>query len=136
LLDEAITMGGKREEGGGVSCSCCLPEEIPTEVQAGLDSIGGVDNLPGLLPTADRLQEEARVHKAMADPLRLRVLHMLTVSTFCVCVIRAVTGAEDSKLSYHLGILKEAGLVSSKKEGSYVIYGLTDEGTARMRGNP
>jgi ArsR family transcriptional regulator len=129
-------MGRTDEDGGGVSCSCCLPEVIPAEVQAGLDSIGGVDNLPGLLPTGERLEEEARVYRAMADPLRLRVLHMLAVSAFCVCVIRAVTGVEDSKLSYHLGILKEAGLVMSRKEGSYLIYSLSDEGMASLGQGP
>jgi ArsR family transcriptional regulator len=132
LLVELTMMERTEKHGSGVKCSCCLPEEIPEEVQAGLDSIGGVGNLPGLLPPDDQLVNEARVHKAMADPLRLRVLHMLTVSTFCVCVIRAVSGVEDSRLSYHLGILKDAGLVLSRKEGSYIIYSLSEEGVARM----
>jgi ArsR family transcriptional regulator len=132
LLREWTTMEGTEKHGTGVRCACCLPEEIPEEVQAGLDSIGGVDNLLGLLPPGEELLKEARAHKAMADPLRLRVLHMLTLSAFCVCVIRAATGVEDSKLSYHLGILKDAGLVLSRKEGSYIIYRLSEEGVARM----
>jgi len=70
----------------------------------------------------------ARIHKAMADPLRLKVLHLLATSRLCVCVIRAVTCVEDSKLSYHLGLLRSAGLVSSLREGNWVIYEITPSG--------
>lgn len=121
-----MVRNGRRETTG--SCDCRLPERIPESVQESLDRLGGVDELPVHLPTDEKLSSLARVHKAMADPLRLKVLHLLAISSLCVCVIRAVTGVEDSKLSYHLGLLRSAGLVSSLREGNWVIYEITPSG--------
>lgn len=129
-------MGRTEDAEQKVSCACRLPDEMPREVRDVLESMGGIDSLPGMLPPGNALTREARVHRAMADPLRLRVLHLLAVSSFCVCVVRAVTGVEDSKLSYHLGILRDAGLVVSRKRGSFLIYGLSDEGRERLRRVP
>ena len=129
-------MGRTEDAEEKVSCACRLPEEMPPEVQDVLESMGGIDSLPGMLPPGDALTREARVHRAMADPLRLRVLHLLAISSFCVCVVRAVTGVEDSRLSYHLGILRDAGLVVSRKQGSFLVYNLSDEGRARVRRGP
>ncbi len=53
---------------------------------------------------------------------------MLAVSPLCVCVIRAVTGVEDSKLSYHLSILKSAGLIDADKKDSWIIYNISETG--------
>ncbi len=55
-------------------------------------------------------------------------MHLLRDAPLCVCVIRASMGMEDSKLSYHLGVLKRAGLVVAAKRGSWVIYELTGLG--------
>lgn len=121
-----MVRNGRREATG--SCDCRLPELIPESVQGSLDRLGGVDELSGRLPPDDDLSSMARIHKAMADPLRMKVLHLLAISRLCVCVIRAVTCVEDSKLSYHLGLLRSAGLVSSLREGNWVIYEITPSG--------
>jgi len=68
------------------------------------------------------------VHDAMADPLRLGVMHMLSAAPLCVCVIKAATGVEDSKLSYHLNVLRRARLIGRRKEGSFLMYELTETG--------
>ena len=74
------------------------------------------------------LVEMSGIHNAVSDPSRLKVLFILKESPLCVCVLKQLLDMPDSKLSYHLGVLKEVGLVLSKREGSYVIYELTDKG--------
>jgi len=55
-------------------------------------------------------------------------MHMLGRSPLCVCVIRVAMDMPDSKLSYHLGVLRSAGLVVSKKRGNFITYSLSDHG--------
>jgi DNA-binding transcriptional ArsR family regulator len=120
------------KEVGRGPCSCRLPELIPENVQTSLDELGGVDQLPSLLPPDGELSSMAQAHKALADPLRLKVLHLLSASRLCVCVIRTVTDVEDSKLSYHLGLLRSTGLITSEREGNWMIYELTAKGRRWM----
>ena len=46
------------------------------------------------------------------------------------CVLKSVTGMSDSRLSYHLNILKKAELVDVRKSGSFIIYTLSNKGRA------
>ena len=46
----------------------------------------------------------------------------------CVCVIKEVVNIADSKLSYHLNILKEQDLISGEQQGNWIIYSITDKG--------
>lgn len=66
--------------------------------------------------------------KVLADPVRLRILMALEVSDLCVCVLVEITDHKYSALSYHLRLLKDAGLVGSKRDGSFQIYFLTEFG--------
>lgn len=106
----------------------CLPEVLPEEVRRSLDEIGGLEALSRKVPGKGELIETVSSYKAMADGLRLQILHMLAISPLCVCVIRAVTGVEDSKLSYHLRILKSAGLITAEKKGNWIIYNTSETG--------
>jgi len=107
----------------------CLPEVMPDDVRRALDEGGGLEGLLSRLPEARSLESEAQTHGALADPNRLRIMHMLARSPLCVCVIRVAMDMPDSKLSYHLGVLKSAGLVVSKKRGNFITYSLTDQGS-------
>jgi DNA-binding transcriptional ArsR family regulator len=66
--------------------------------------------------------------KALADPLRVRILKALGVADLCVCVLVELLDCEYSKLSYHLGVLKRAGLVTCTQEGTFLVYHLTELG--------
>lgn len=66
--------------------------------------------------------------KVLADPVRIRILKALEVCDLCVCVLVEITDYKYSALSYHLKLLKDAGLVGSKRDGSFQIYFLTDLG--------
>jgi ArsR family transcriptional regulator len=68
--------------------------------------------------------------KALTDPLRIAVLRMLAVRTLCVCVLVDVLDVEYSKLSYHLKVLRDAGLVEMERDGNFAEYRLTERGEA------
>jgi len=65
---------------------------------------------------------------AMSHPIRLRILRALKVKELCVCVFVTLMRIKYSKLSYHLKLLKKAGLVDSKKDRNFLIYRLTNLG--------
>ena len=60
-----------------------------------------------------------RVLRAVANPIRLKILKALSVRELCVCVLVSLLGIQYSKLSYHLKLLKQAGLVKSRREGIF-----------------
>ena len=61
---------------------------------------------------------------ALSDPLRIQVIELLRSQELCVCDLCEHLGANQSKLSFHLKALKEAGLVRSRQEGRWVYYTL------------
>ncbi len=101
---------------------------IPKEIAASLCACGGIRGLVNLLPSDADLEEMSVRHRACADPIRLKILAMLGVQPLCVCVIKALLGIADSNLSYHLGVLKKAGLIGGEQQGSWIIYSLTETG--------
>lgn len=105
-----------------------MNQPIPEEVQESLRTCGGVEGLTGLVRDEEALRDRSALYRALADPLRLKILTLLTVRPLCVCVIRAVLGIADSKLSYHLAVLKTAGFVTGEKQGNWIIYRITEKG--------
>ena len=71
-----------------------------------------------------------RIHKALAHPVRVRILAMLRAGELCVCQINAVIGLAPSTISAHLGELKDTGLLAERKAGRWVHYRLAAEGPA------
>lgn len=61
---------------------------------------------------------------ALSEPLRLKVLDLLRTQELCVCELCEILGVSQSKLSFHLKTLKEAGLVRSRQEGRWIYYSL------------
>lgn len=70
--------------------------------------------------------------QALADPLRLAVLHHLMGGPASVSELMTVVGAEQSRLSNHLALLRERGLVRTTRQGRQVIYELHDPAVARL----
>jgi len=100
---------------------------IPREIADSLCSCGGVEGLIEQLPS-DRVFEQMQGwYRACADPVRLKILALLMDQPLCVCVIKAVIRIADSKLSYHLNILKKAGMIEGEQQGQYIIYQITDK---------
>ncbi|WP_193198092.1 ArsR/SmtB family transcription factor [Nostoc sp. MG11] len=61
---------------------------------------------------------------ALSDPLRISVLELLRKQELCVCDLCDALGVSQSKLSFHLKTLKEAGLVHTRQEGRWIYYSL------------
>ncbi len=76
------------------------------------------------LPDLDTLS--ARL-KALSDPHRLRILDRLRGGEHCVCELMDVLDAGQSLLSFHLKTLKDAGLVTDRREGRWTHYALNAE---------
>ena len=73
------------------------------------------------------LQRAARVFHALSDETRLRILERLREGERCVCELTVVLGAAQSRLSFHLKTLKDAGLVTDRREGRWSYYALNPE---------
>ena len=78
-------------------------------------------------------QEPARRFNALADPARLTILARLRVESRCVCELREELGLASNLLSYHLRILREAGLVSGARHGRRVEYRIEADGLEALR---
>lgn len=65
--------------------------------------------------------------KVLAEPMRLKILHVLWDEERPVIDIIALTGALQANVSKHLGLLQQAGLVSRRKDGLNVYYRIADE---------
>lgn len=75
---------------------------------------------------ATRLAARAR---GLADPTRLMLATaLLGAEELCVCDLSWISERAANLVSHHLGVLRTAGLVSSRRDGKLVIYRLTDEG--------
>jgi ArsR family transcriptional regulator len=69
-----------------------------------------------------RYEARARVAKALAHPSRLLMLDALAEGPMCVCELTDLVGADQSTVSKHLAVLKNAGIVSDRKEGVMTYY--------------
>jgi ArsR family transcriptional regulator len=71
-----------------------------------------------------RYQARAQIAKALAHPSRLLMLDALQDGERCVCELTELVGADQSTVSKHLAVLKQAGLVDDRKEGVMTYYRL------------
>jgi len=70
------------------------------------------------------MNSKVEVFKALGDSNRLRIVCMLGVRDLCVCEINAVLHISMSTISSHLKVLRNAGIVTSRKDGRWIIYSL------------
>lgn len=71
------------------------------------------------------MSEAVKLFKALADETRLRILNLLCRRELCVCQIVEVLGVGQSKASRHLAHLRQAGLVTDRREGLWMYYSLS-----------
>ena len=72
------------------------------------------------------MQDLMNIFKALSEETRLRILKLLEYGELCVCDIVAARGMSQPKVSFHLGVLKEAGLIKDRKQGKWNHYSLDD----------
>ena len=71
-----------------------------------------------------RYEVRAKIAKALAHPTRLLLLDALREKDLCVCEMTDLAGADQSTVSKHLALLKEAGLVGVEKKGAMSVFSL------------
>ena len=74
------------------------------------------------------MRRAARLFHALSDETRVALVEMLRDGERCVCELQDALDAAQSRLSFHLRVLKDAGIVSDRKEGRWVYYALNPEG--------
>jgi DNA-binding transcriptional ArsR family regulator len=75
---------------------------------------------------SDRMRSQARagILKALAHPSRIFIVDKLSEKPHCVCELTEMIGADTSTVSKHLSILKNAGVITDRKQGTTVYYSL------------
>ncbi len=79
------------------------------------------------MPCDERLCELGDFFKVFGDTTRIKILYSLFESELCVCAIAELLGMEQSAISHQLRVLKDAKLVTSRREGKTVFYSLADD---------
>jgi DNA-binding transcriptional ArsR family regulator len=75
-------------------------------------------------PDKMRSEARARILKALAHPSRIFIVEKLSDQPHCVCELTEMIGADTSTVSKHLSILKNAGIITDRKQGTTVYYSL------------
>lgn len=81
------------------------------------------------LSTTD-VETTLRLFRALGDETRLRLLEQLHTGEQCVCDLTDELEASQSRLSFHLKTLKDAGLVTDRRDGRWVYYAINPEALA------
>ena len=79
-------------------------------------------------------KDKAKLLKLLAHPMRLQILDLVRHSDECVCHLSAVLGKPQPYVSQQLAVLREAGLIADRKEGTNVFYGLDGQEMADTLG--
>jgi len=85
----------------------------------------------------DTAEMLAHAFKALSDPVRLRLLSIIAAAPsgeVCACDLAAPVGKSQPTVSHHLKVLREAGLVTSTKRGTWVHYSAVPHRLEALRG--
>lgn len=79
------------------------------------------------MPADSSLQQLTELFKSFGDGTRMKILYALSLSDMCVCAIAELLEMEQSAISHQLKKLREAKLVTSRREGRTIYYMLDDD---------
>lgn len=68
------------------------------------------------------MEDLLSVFKALSEETRLRIIKLLEAGELCVCDLVAALNMSQPKVSFHLNVLKEAGLIKDRKQGKWSHY--------------
>jgi len=100
-----------------VAKSIAANPDLPMETNTTLSALRDSPGIPSPLSIAT-------LFKALSEPIRVQVLELLKEEELCVCDLCDRLNVTQSKLSFHLKTLKQAGLVRSRQEGRWIYYRL------------
>ena len=83
--------------------------------------------------TAVNLSRAAELFHALSDETRLAIVQRLRSGERCVCDLTDLLDAAQSRLSFHLKVLKDAGIVNDRRDGRWVHYSLNTEVFAEVQ---
>lgn len=86
-----------------------------------------VDKVSKVMPDEAVLYDCAELLKVFGDSTRIRIIFVLCQSEMCVCDIANLLGMTQSAISHQLRVLKQARLVSARRDGKTIFYSLCDE---------
>ncbi|MBI4827021.1 MAG: metalloregulator ArsR/SmtB family transcription factor [Nitrospirae bacterium] len=72
------------------------------------------------------MQETIQILKALSDETRLNIISLMKEGEICVCDITETLQVSQPKISFHLNVLKEAGIIIDRKQGKWVHYSIND----------
>ncbi|MFM7314135.1 MAG: ArsR/SmtB family transcription factor [Cyanobium sp.] len=72
--------------------------------------------------------------RALADPIRLQVVQALAQGEHCVCELTSELALAQPKLSFHLKVLRQAGLLSARQQGRWIYYRLEPDPLLSLAG--
>jgi ArsR family transcriptional regulator len=76
-----------------------------------------------------------QIYQCFCDRTRLRILHLLTKSSLCVCHFQDILGEPQVKISKHLAYLRSKGMVTTKREQNWIIYSLPGQRADELERN-
>jgi ArsR family transcriptional regulator len=71
--------------------------------------------------------------KALADPLRINIVQALADGERCVCDLTEMLGLTQSRLSFHLKVMRQAGVLRAREQGRWVYYRLEPEAIRQLQ---
>ena len=78
------------------------------------------------------VEAAVEIFKALGDPTRLRILHLLSQGEFCVCNLAEVLGMNPSAVSHQLRLLRTERLIRARRDGRRIYYALDDDHIERL----
>jgi ArsR family transcriptional regulator len=78
-------------------------------------------------------ERASRLFQALSDQTRLGIIQRLRLGERCVCDLTDAMDAAQSRLSFHLKVLKDAGLVTDRRDGRWMYYTLSTDTLAEVR---
>lgn len=85
-----------------------------------------VDHARNILPGKQEIEIAAEVFKLCGDATRVGILCALSRHRLCVCELASVLGMSSSAISHQLRLLKQTGMVASRRVGKSVVYSIAD----------
>ena len=79
------------------------------------------------------MRDVVKIFKALADPTRLRIMLMLRKQELCVCELMFILEMEQSRVSHHMRVLRDAGIAEDVREGRWIIYRIPEEARDLVR---
>jgi ArsR family transcriptional regulator len=113
-----------------------VPRSLPAPAERAdgvdMNSSTVVEATPADLSGLDAAADATALLAVAAEPVRWRLLAALADTSRCVCDLQPVGAVAPNLLSYHLRVLREAGLVTATRRGRWIDYALADGALERL----